>query len=113
MAEIQYSISRVGESHRLVTWTGVTQADTFQSFLNAKNIKSAVIQIAGTFGAATVVVNGSNDNTVFAGLSDHGATAISVTVNSIKFIQERPLYFQPAASGGTGQSLTVKLLLRL
>jgi len=113
MAEIAHSLTRVGENHRLITWENVTEADTFQPFENARNIRSAVLQIGGTFGAATVVLNGSNDNTVYAGLSDHNAAAISSTAASINYVQESPLYFKPSASGGLAQSLTVKLLLRV
>ena len=113
MAEIAHTISRTAEGHRLVTWANVTENDTFEAFSSDKNIKSAQLQIGGTFGGATAVVNGSNDDSVYAGLNDQFGNAISVTAAAFKEISERPLYIQPSASGGTGQSLTLKLLLRM
>lgn len=113
MAEITYTTTRDTGGGVLYTWASVTEADTFEpAEFTKKNFSSIAIQIGGTFGGATVVVNGSNDDSVYGGLSDLGGTAISVTAAALKSIGDKPLYIQPAASGGTSQSLTVKMLVR-
>lgn len=112
MAEIAYSQAK-GSEGTVITWTGVTEADTFAPLNLDRVYTKATIQIGGTFGGATVVVNGSNDNTTYAGLSNQAGTAISVTAAAIKSVYEAPNYIQPSASGGTAQSLTVKLFLKV
>lgn len=112
MAEIAYTQSRTSNGDTLITWTGVTEADTFQALQLGGTVSHLFIQIGGTFGGATVVVNGSNDDSVYGILTDQSATAISATSALVSSIYEKPLYIQPSASGGTSQSLTVKLLLR-
>lgn len=113
MAEIAHTTTRTQNGDTLYTWASVTESDTFEEVnLSGKAFKSVCIQVGGTFGSATVVVNGSNDDSVYAGLDDLGGTAISVTAAAVTNIGDTPLYIKPAASGGTGQSLTVKMLVR-
>lgn len=112
MAEIAYTQSRTSNGDTLVTWTGVTEADTFQALEIGGTVSHLFIQIGGTFGGATAVVYGSNDGSEYALLTDQSGSAWGATSVLVSSIYEKPLYFLPEASGGTGQSLTVKLLLR-
>lgn len=113
MAEIAHTALATQNGDTLYTWASVTETDTFEPLeLTSKRFRSLCIQVGGTFGGATVVVNGSNDDTTYAGLDDQAGTAISVTAAAVKNIGDFPLYVKPVASGGTGQSLTVKLLVR-
>lgn len=112
MAEISHTSTDLGDN-RLVVWENVTQADTFEALnLSQFEYKNQTLQIGGTFGGATIAVEGSNDDTVYAGLSDQNGTAISVTAAAIRGIGTDPAYIKPVATGGVGQSVTVKLLLR-
>lgn len=113
MATITPTISEVKayeENSRIVSWTPFTEADTCTAVeMPGFTIRS--IQIAGTFGSATVLAQGSNDGTNYATLSDPQGNAISKTTAALEQIEEVTRYIKPTASGGTGQSLTVTLLL--
>lgn len=59
------------------------------------------VQISGTFGGATVLLEGSDDNVTYFTLSDHGGTAISATSNArFDTIAIVPQYIRPRSSGG-------------
>lgn len=94
----------------MVTWTGVTEADSFGPFRNSKFYPMSM-QVTGTIGGATVILNGSNDGTNYVALNDMSGSAISFTSNGLKTIRERTLYIQPATSGGSGQTTAVSILL--
>lgn len=105
-------ISFKGDGSALtVSWTPVTSADSFQLVKYPEHTVRS-IQVEGTFGSATVVLNGCNDNANFHGLNSVNGSAISLTSAGLKNIFENCPYLQPAASGGDGtQSLTVTLFL--
>lgn len=92
-----------------VVWAAATEADTFAAILMA-GYDARSISIQGTFGSATVVLNGSIDGTNYSGLTNMAGTAISKTSAAVSGVSEAVVYYQPAASGGTAQSLTVSML---
>lgn len=93
----------------LAVWAATTEADTFVA-VKMPEYSSRSISIQGTFGGATVVVNGSIDGTNFTGLTNPAGSAISKTSAAVVGVFESVVYYQPSASGGTGQSLTVSML---
>lgn len=95
-----------------VQWTPVTENDTC-AVVSLPEYADRSIQVEGTFGGASVAVNGSNDGTNFRALKDPSSTAIAITVAGIKAVLENTIYTQPSPSGGTGQSLTVTMLFHL
>lgn len=74
------------------------------------------IQVLGTFGGASVAIQGSNDivgtPTNFASLNDPGGTVIAITSAKIKAVLENTVHIQPVATGGTSQNLTIQMLLQ-
>lgn len=90
-------------------WAAATEADTFAAIKMA-GFSARSISIQGTFGSATVVLNGSIDGTNYSGLSNAAGVAISKTSAAVVGVFEATLYYQPAASGGSSQSLTVSML---
>ncbi len=90
-------------------WAAVDENSTFAP-LQAPEYSQRSVHVSGTFGGSTVVLNGSNTGTNFFGLHDLQDAAFSVTSEGLEQIQEGVLQYQPAASGGTGQSLTVTML---
>jgi hypothetical protein len=109
-----YQYTGAGEHTVVVTWTSVTEADTFGPIgPRWADYVDRCVEIVGTIGAATVVLNGSNDGTNYANLTDPQGTAISKTVlPALEQIVENTLYVQPAHSGGTGESINVILVMR-
>lgn len=93
-----------------VVWAAATSADTFAA-VKMPGFSARSVSIQGTFGSATVVVNGSIDGTNFSGLTNMAGTALSKTSAFCGGISDAVLYYQPAASGGGGsQSLVLSML---
>ena len=105
-----------GDDTVVVTWAAVTQADTFGPAGGGRFTDHAdrCVQIYGTFGAATIVVNGSNvaDASNMLPLTDPQGNAISKTTAAIEAITENALFIQPTHSGGAGESINVVLIAR-
>ena len=93
----------------LVTWTGVTETDTFAP-VSLPEYTNKSFQLTGTIGGATTVLKGSNDGTNYAGLQDAEGAAISMGAAGLVQVLENTQWYLPEASGGTGQSLTVTML---
>jgi len=96
-----------------VTWTGVTESDTFVAYTFDKLAQDISVHTSGTFGSATVVYKVANNGGSGVNATDLGGTAISHTAEAITSVRERPLTIQPSASGGSSQSLTVTMVVWL
>jgi hypothetical protein len=60
------------------------------------------VQFSGTFGTATVILQGSNNGTDWVTLADGQGNAISKTAAAIEQIAEFTRYIRPNTSGGGG-----------
>lgn len=97
------------ENAHIAHWT-LGDADTGTSVeMPGSNIRS--VQIAGTFGSATIVLEGSNDGTNYVTLDDNEGTAISKTAAFFGGVRDICRYIRAKSSGGTGTAVTVDLLL--
>ena len=96
-------------SAMLAVWPTTTEADTFGA-IKMPGYAARVVSIQGTFGGATVVLAGSVDGTNYSNLSNPAGSTISKTGAAVVGVWEAPLYYQPSASGGTGQGLVVSML---
>lgn len=99
-----------------ITWTGIGDADTCKP-VSRPDLADRSVQVEGTFGGATIVLQGSNDATSnsdgnYRTLNDPAAAAISLTSAGIKQVTEATDWIKPATSGGTGSSITVTVLAR-
>ena len=66
------------------------------------------IQAIGTFGGATVRLQGSNDGTNWHNMTQKGGTtALGFTAAGVHSINEMPAYIRPATVGGTGTDVDV------
>lgn len=114
MAAIKATVAQIGQRQDQaalsVTWAGVTENDTFVAMALFPDYPIKSVHFSGTFGGATVVVKGSNTGTNFFGLTDPQGVAISVTSEGLKQIQENVAQYQPVATGGSSQSLTVTMV---
>jgi len=69
------------------------------------------IQVIGTWGGATLLIEGSLDGINFETLNDPFGAALSFSGNKLKQVLEDPYVVRPRVSGGDGTtSLTVYLL---
>lgn len=96
-----------------VTWAGIITGDTIVSLpINAQAAVAGAVQISGTFGGATVVLQASNDGTNFFTMKDLTGTNISATAAGLFEFTTAALYIRPSISGGSANSVNVLLSLR-
>lgn len=95
----------------LATWTAMGNADTGTS-VAMSGAADRTIQFSGTFGAATIVLEGSNDGTNWATLTDPQGNAISKTTASIEQISELTRFVRVSTTGGSGTNINANLLLK-
>jgi len=120
MAVIPYTIYKTANPLVWrVVWDGLdgTAPDTGTPF-DVSSVPGAggadrSVQITGTFGDNTVVLQGSNDGTNYVTLSDPQGNAISKTTASIEAVLEYTRMVRPAFTAtGTGTSIVVTLMVR-
>ncbi len=94
-------------------WETLTEADTCASVdCNGTSFIAGSVQVVGTFGGATVVLQGSNDGTNWVSLKDVSGNAISIASAGAAEFSTAMLYIRPSASGGTSQDLDIYVSLR-
>jgi hypothetical protein len=90
-----------------ITWEGIGNADVGAA-QGVSRLYTKSVQVLGTFGGATVVLQGSNDGgTTWAGLTYDGTNAISFTAAGLKQVWEHVEMIRPSSSGGTGSDIDV------
>jgi hypothetical protein len=60
------------------------------------------VQVSGTFGGATAVLQGSNDGVTWNTLTDPQGNALSFTAGGLEAVLELTRYVRPSVSGGDG-----------
>ena len=113
MAVISPVDNQIRPGVETVTWETLTEADTGGGYI-AGSLKPLVgsIQVIGTFGSATIVLQGSNDNTNWVNLKDTGGTAISLTAAGAAEFSTAMAYIRPSTSGGSSSDVDVIVCLR-
>lgn len=97
--------------HRKV-WSGIGNADQGTA-LDIPNFPDKTVEIKGTHGGATTVIEGSNDGgTTWNTLKDPQGNALSFTtgIPAMRAIQENPGLIRPSTSGGATTNLTVTII---
>lgn len=111
MATITPTIASVTTGIASITWAAQTDADTATAFDNLGFVRGAV-QFDGTFGGATIVLQGSNDNSNWATLDDVAGVAISATAAAIIDFLGHCRYIRPLVTAGTAESLNTRVIMR-
>ncbi len=118
MATIAPTVTSVGVGNnaaKLVVWTPVTEADTCQ-YVSYPDLTDRSVHVYGTFGNASVAVQGSNESsapTNFVALNDPSGTVIGITSAKIKAVLENSVWIKPVPTGGSSQILTIAILFHL
>ena len=103
-------VSDVGkyDMSRTITWAALTTTDPTGTPAQWCEFSQRCVTITGTFGGATVTLQGSNDGTNYFTLTDLQTTAISKTSAALEQVAELPLLVKPVVTGGDGTtSITV------
>lgn len=91
----------------ILSWTALGNADDGAAY-SLPFAADITAQMIGTFGGATVKLQGSNDGTNWFDLTKRGGTsALSVTAAGGGSANENPAYIRPITSGGTGTNVSV------
>lgn len=98
-------------SVRIATWSAGATGDSGTA-VELPEWSDNCVQVTGTFGGATVTVEGSNDGSTWATLNNAQGTAISLTAAGLKQIVERPRYIRPTVTGGAASAMVVTLVMR-
>lgn len=99
---------QIGES-AVITWANLTTGDTGDP-VDYRAYTDRAVQVTGTFGGATVTIEGTIDGTNYATLTDPQGNALSITAAKIEQVAETVVKIRPAVTGGSGTSVTVSLL---
>ncbi len=113
MAEILVTPSRMG-SWLVFEWLAVTDADTFGTIYLNHNVSDILVEIEGTFGSATVTLDGwvKTEAAKFASV-DPGGTVISLTADGSSPIRDAWPFFRPKHSGGSSESIDVRIYMKV
>jgi len=94
----------------VVTWANIGDSDTCTAY-DTGGFSGRSVQVSGTFGSATIVLQGSNDGSNYVTLTDPQGNAISKTSAAFEQIEEMTRYLKPGTSGGTNSNTTVTVFL--
>ena len=118
MATISRTSTRIqsfGDDAHVHSWTPMTFSGTDQGApLESPGWSDRSVQVAGTFGTGgSVRIEGSNDGTNYAALTDPQGNALDITTAKIEQIMELTRYIRPRVTAGDGStSLTVTILTK-
>lgn len=112
MAVRDYTVQHIEGNSYLVTWTGLLVNDTGApaAFVGAADRS---VEVAGTFGGATLSMQGSNAGAAYYTLDEAPSTPVSFAAAGFMSVRDLPRFIRPAVAGGDGSTnLTVSLLMR-
>lgn len=112
MATITPTITRADHTIEAF-WETLTEADTAAAVVLPRPCPLGSIVAVGTWGSATLILQGSIDGTNWFGLTDQAGNAVSLTANGGDVAVMPVRYIRPSASGGTGQDLDIRVLAML
>jgi hypothetical protein len=118
MATITAAITRIathGDRAHVISWTPMTFSGTdVGTALEMPGSSDRSVQVTGTFGTGgSVRIEGSNDGTNYAVLTDPQGNALDITTAKIEAVMELTRYIRPRITAGDGTtSLTVSMLVK-
>lgn len=113
MATPAYTQTAIGQGCYSHEWD-LTTANHTGAILELPGAPDRSVQFAGTWGSATIALEGSNDGTNFVTLTDPAGTDISATEGSPLFaVLANVRYLRPRlTSVGSGAAVTAVLVSR-
>lgn len=100
-----------------VTWTGITTttdtAAAYGPMNKGKGARHASVTFGGTFnGGSDASLQGSNDDTTYATLTDLAGNAVNATAAKIQEFSSSALYVKPIVVSGSADNVNVVMVLR-
>ena len=91
----------------IMQWPGMAQGDDGAPITNSQYADRS-FQVAGTFGGASVAIEGTNDGSNWATLTDPQGNPLTFTTAKIEMVSEATWKIRPRVIGGDGSTaLTV------
>ena len=114
MATPAVTVSDVsGDNSCVLAATTLTTADNTSAIIRYPEHEKKSIQATGTFGGATVVLEGSNDGVNFFTLTNKAGTALAITAAGLSDCDANCIFTRARLSVvGAGASVIVSALLR-
>lgn len=103
---------RFGGANALFTWMSMAAGDDGRA-VDFSEFSDRSVQFTGTFGGATVVLQGSNDGVNWHTLTDTLGSPISKTGGALASVTEMTRYVRPLVQGGSGPTLVNVYLFAL
>lgn len=95
-------------------WETLTESDTGTSQrINPARSVLMSFSVVGTFGSATVVLQGSHDNTNWFTVKDSTGSDVSLTAAGAAEVPSTFVYYRPSASGGSSQDVDCRLTVKV
>lgn len=103
----------VDDNPKVYLWEALATGDTV-NYIEPLGLEplAGFMQATGTFGSATITLQGSNDGTNFVDLYDRTGTAISLTAAGGVDFSTSARYIKPGISGGSSDDVDVHITLR-
>lgn len=102
-----------GVDAEVVTWAGITAAADTVAPYSRMDLGDRSIQVTGTFGGATVQLQGSNDGVNYFALTTPAGATIQFTSAGLLQVTEAVLYVRPLISvDGSSPSITAVMAAR-
>jgi hypothetical protein len=92
---------RFGGANALFTWPNLAAGDDGRA-VEYSEFADRSVQFSGTFGGASVSLQGSNDGVNWHTLTDTLGAPITKTAASLCAITEMTRYIRPLVAGGSG-----------
>lgn len=108
-AEIE-EIRSYGDDGHVISWD-LSDDDTGTA-VQMIGSSDRSVQVEGSFGSGTVIIEGSNDGTNYRTLTDPQGNPLEMTTARIETVIEIVRWIRARMSGGSGSAVTVTLLMR-
>lgn len=97
-----------------VVWSALTTAGSPGATFTVRGqaALAGCVQVTGTFGGATITVQVSNDGTNWVTIKDLQGLDITFTAAGLREFATAAAYIRAISAGGTGDSVTVTMVLR-
>jgi len=113
MAVISRTSTKKG-SWLIFEWLAATEADTFQDIYLNHNVSDIFMEVEGTFGSATVTINGwVVTEAAEVALVDPAGTAVSLTADGNSAIRDAYPAMRPIHSGGSSETIDVRIYMKI
>lgn len=102
-----------GMSVPRLTWSDIVTGDTIEPYgITTQAAVAGSVQFGGTFGGATIALQGSNDGVTYFTFEDLTGTLITATSANLFEFTTSVLYLRPLVTGGAANAIDVTVMLR-